>query len=111
MTITPVALWGPTQLDITVAPLYTSPLNGIAVIKRAVFTNTSTDPQTITVYVVRNGDSPDATNIVIDARAISAGDTDLAPELANLVLGGGDSVQALASLNAVVNATASGYRQ
>lgn len=104
-----IVLAGPATLGTSVAALYTAPAGVKAVVVRAaVFTNTSGSARTFTVYVVRSGGSPGAGNIVINAQSVAAGAAYVSSELANLVLGAGDSVQALASATSSINAVLSG---
>lgn len=109
MTVSAAVLTPSTQLTASAAAIYTSQTRGTAMIKRAVFTNTDTVSQTITVYRVASGGSAGATNIVIDAYSLTAGQAYVAPELSNMVLAGGDAIYAKASAGAVVNVTMSGY--
>lgn len=78
------------------------------VIKSAVFTNTDTVARTITVHRVPSAGSASAGNMVISAFSLSAGQAYVAPELANMVLNAGETLQALASTAAVVNINVSG---
>lgn len=111
MTITAAALWPETQLGSSATTLYTSSLNGIAVIKRAVFTNIDTTTRLLTVYVVPNSGSPALANAIIDAFPVSAGQAYVSPELSNLVLTGGVTLQALSDVANKINAIGSGFTQ
>lgn len=108
-TITPAVLQGGVQLGLTATVLYTAPANTKAVARRAVFTNVDSATQTFTVYVVRAGGSPGAANTVVSSYSLASGQAYISPELANLVLGPGDSIQALASKATSINAMVSGY--
>lgn len=109
-TTTPAVLQAGTQITTGAVAYVTGGANARAIIKRAVFTNVTSGAVTITVYRVPSGGSPGATNIIIDARPVAAlPGTDLAPELANMVLNAGDTIQCLASANASINFFASGY--
>ena len=109
MTITPAALWGPTQVAGTATALYTCPIAVTAVIKRVTFLNTDTVAVTLTVHLVRSGGSATAANKLINALPLSANQTYQSPELANLVLTAGDAIQALASTASKINSTGSGF--
>lgn len=111
MTLNPAALWGPEPINSTIETLLTVAANGQVIIKRAVFTNTHTGPATLTVHVVRSGDSADTTNIMIDAYPLSSGQAYVSPELANCVLDPGDTIQAVSSNANVILALGSGYSQ
>lgn len=107
--VTPAVLSQSLQLTTSAVVYVTGSLNGQTIIKRGVFTNVTAGAITITVYRVTNGGTAGATNILIDARSIAALGTDLAPELANMVLNAGDTVQCLASAGSSINFTASGF--
>ena len=111
MTTTPAILCPSTQLGASVATLYASQANGTAIVKRAVFTNTDTVTHKITVYRVPSGGTPGASNILINALAVSAGQAYVSPELSSMVLIGGDSIQAFADTASKVNAVISGFTQ
>ncbi len=109
MTITPAALQPGVSLTNAAASIYTTPANGQAVIRRAVFTNHDSSPHVITVHRVPSGGSVLTANMLIDARRLTPGESYVSPELANMVLDAGDSIQAFADANSVVNAFMSGY--
>lgn len=77
-------------------------------IKRAVFVNTTATPTTITAWRIANGGTADITNEIIPQRPIAALATDLAPELAGMVLNAGDTIACEAGVVATVNFFASG---
>lgn len=96
--------------------LTASPVNAVigqansqTVIKRAVFVNTTTVAVTITAFRVLSAGTAGVTNEIIPARSLAAGATDLAPELAGMVLNGSDTIQCQAGTTAVVNFFASGF--
>tara|TARA_R110000868_G_scaffold143298_1_gene361346 strand:- start:5031 stop:5375 length:345 start_codon:yes stop_codon:yes gene_type:complete len=107
--VTPAVLCAATQITNAAATYITGAAASQTIIKRAVFNNITAGAVTITVYRVASGGSAGTTNEVISARPVSAGATDLAPELANMVLNAGDTIQAKASANTSVNMTASGF--
>lgn len=94
------------QLTNADAAIVTATANVTTVVKRAVFTNTSGSPVTLTVNVVPNAGSSTASNRVIDPqkRTLAAGESYVAPELAGVVLAGGDMIRGLASANTAVTA-------
>lgn len=108
-TASPAVLCPETQLTNSVATYITGPANSKIVIKQASFTNGTGGAVTITVHRVVSAGTAGATNIVIPARSIAAGAVDRAPELFNMVLNAGDTIQALASAAASINFTASGF--
>lgn len=110
MSINPAVLQPAIVLTTGVVAVVTGPVNGQAIIKQKVFTNTTAGAVTITVYRVPNGGTPGTGNIIIAARSIGpAPGTDLAPELANAVLNAGDTIQAEASAGTAINFFASGF--
>lgn len=108
-----------TTIPIVLQPglvLTTAPVNGIiggansqTTVKRAVFVNTTTVAVTITAFRVLSAGTAGVTNTIIPGRSLAAGATDLAPELAGMVLNGGDTIQCEAGTTAVVNFFASGF--
>jgi hypothetical protein len=96
---------------LTASPLayVTGQANSQVIIKRAVFTNTTSGAVTFTVYRVPSSGTPATGEIIISARSIAANGTDLAPELSNMVLNAGDTIQAEASAATSINMFASGF--
>ncbi|CAB3731146.1 hypothetical protein [Paraburkholderia rhynchosiae] len=110
MTITALPLVPDATLTNADANYYTCPVNTTAVVKRAVFTNTSASAVTITANVVRSGGSVAASNQIITSQPIAPQSTYVSPELAGLTLSAGDAIHAVASANSVVNFMASGIQ-
>ena len=108
MTIKVSRLVPGSQLTNATATYYTTPVNTSAVVKRAVFCNTTGLAATITVYVVPSGGAAGVTNEIIAAYSIAAGASYVSPELAGVVLGPGDTLQALSGTNAAVTIVVSG---
>ena len=108
-TVTPSVLCPETEITNTAAIYITGPANAQVIIKRGVFTNVTGGAVTITVHRVVSAGSVAAANMLISARSVAAGETDLAPELANMVLDAGDTIRAFASANTSINFTASGF--
>lgn len=107
--VSPAVLCPETQITNAAVAYIIGGINSQTIIKRAVFNNVTAGAITITVNRVTSGGSVATTNEIISARSIAAGSTDLAPELANMVLNAGDSVFAKASANTSINFTASGF--
>ncbi len=91
------------------AAIYTCPANSKVIITSAVFTNTDTGAQTMTVYVVPSGGSALAATTVIDAQPMATLSAYVSPELANQVLAAADSIHGVASAAAKITYTRSGY--
>jgi len=106
-TITPANLCNST-LTASAATYVTASGTSNIVIKSAVFTNTDASARTITVHRVASGGSATTGNRVITAFSLSAGQAYVAPELTNMVLAPGETLQALASSASVVNIQVSG---
>lgn len=110
MTVRAQRLVPGSQLTTAAVAYYTSPTGTTAVIKRAVFSNTTAAPQTITVNVVPAAGAVAAANQVINARTVAPGESYVSPELAGVVLGAGDSLQALSSAGAAITLMVSGIQ-
>lgn len=106
-TIAPANL-GAGTLTASAAAYVTAGGASTVIIKSAVFTNTDSSARTITVHRVPNAGSATTGNRVISAFSLSAGQAYVAPELANMVLAPGETLQALASVTSVVNIAVSG---
>lgn len=107
--VTPVVLQAAGSLTTSAAVYITGAANSQTIIKRVVFNNITGGALTITVYRVPAGGSALPGNQIISTRSIAANSTDLAPELAGMVLDAGDTIQALASAAASIAMFASGY--
>jgi len=106
-TVTLVQLVAPVQLAASDTALYTTPANTTAKIGRAVFTNTSGSPVTITAAITTGGVLT-AANTLISARTLAPGEAYVSPELAGAVLQAGSALHALAGSGGAVTFTASG---
>lgn len=107
-TISPQNL-GAGTLTAAAATYVTATGTSYVIIKNATFTNTDTVARTITVHRVPNAGSATTGNRIISATSLNAGQAYVAPELANLVLAPGETLQALASSAGVVNIAVSGF--
>jgi hypothetical protein len=109
-TATPAVLSPSAQLTGSVATYITGAPNGQTIIKNAVISNTTTLAATVTIYRVPTGGSPLATNVVVYQRSVGAlPGTYLAPELINMTLNPGDTIQCVAGTASAPNFTASGF--
>ena len=106
-TITLVQLVAPAQLPNADASAYTAPALTSAKIGRAVFTNTTGGPVTITAGITTGGALAAATTL-ISAMTLAAGQAYVSPELAGAVIPPGSSLRAYASAATSVTFTASG---
>lgn len=106
MAIQPAVLQGGVALGVASSVLYLAPVATRAVVKRAVFTNSTGAAVTLTVSITRSGG---AALTLISAQSVSANSAYTAPEMANLVLAPGDAVGALCSSAASIVAVISGF--
>jgi hypothetical protein len=82
----------------TATAYYTTPANlKKAIIRSVSFLNTDTVPQTVTVHLVPSGGTASATNMLISARSMNAGETYYCNDLDGKVLEAGGMLQCLAS--------------
>lgn len=105
-SVTPASLQPGLVLTTSNAVMVTGATKSQTIVKRAVFTNVTNAAVTFSVTLLPFGGSG---LVIIPQRTIALFGTDLAPELSNLVLNGGDEIVALASAGAAVNAFASGF--
>lgn len=107
--VTPAVIQPGTTVATVATPYMVGQANAQTIIKRAVFTNTGTVANSLTVYRVPSGGTAAVGNELF-LRSIGGQSTDLAPELSNMVLNAGDSIQALVNTGTVgVNVFASGF--
>jgi hypothetical protein len=95
----------PAQLTGSVTTLYTVPASTTTYVRSIILTNDTTSAVTATIHLVPTGGSADATNILINAKAIP---TDGSPLVYNfgedqVVLEAADTIQGLASTTTQVN--------
>lgn len=115
MTIRAIAIARSLQLPAAVAAQFTSPVNAVTIIKRAVFTNTSAGVRAVTVHVVPSGGAVSNATMLINGQSLAippgAGSSYVAPELAGIVLQAGDTLQCFADVAASVTLNANGIQQ
>lgn len=96
------------QLTNAAATYYTVSANTKAIIKRLSFCNTTANNRTVTAYLITSGGSAGATNTLVSARTIAAGETWSCPDAEGQVLEAGGFIQALADANSAITIIASG---
>lgn len=96
------------QLTTSAATYYTAPTATTTIIQAVVLTNTTAGAVTATVHLVASGGSASASNTVLSARSLSAGETYIVPGCSGMVLPTGATLQALASANTSISILASG---
>lgn len=85
-----------------VSAIYTVPANTTTRITAASFCNTTDNARTVTVHLVKAGESPSAANMVINQYVVGPRETWTSPHLSQ-VLSAGDTIQAAADVaNALV---------
>lgn len=109
MTASPARIVSGSQLT-TSAVTYATATNEKIRIERITLCNTTAGAITATVYLVPSGGSAGATNTVISAKSIAAGETYKCPELIGAVIETGGTLQALASANTSITIVGSGWR-
>jgi hypothetical protein len=106
-TVATLQLVAPFQLANADAAVYTVPALTTAKIGRAVFTNTSASPVTITAGITTGGALTAATTL-ISARSLAPGEAYVSPELAGAVIPAASQLRAFSSAATTVTFTASG---
>ena len=102
MSYTLVAI-APAQLTATVATYYTVGANKKARVLNLTVCNSTGTARTFTVHRVPSAGTASATNMVISARPISAGETQIVREFIGKVLAAGETIQALADAATAVS--------
>lgn len=108
MAITPAKLIAGSQLTTAAATYYTAPANTKAIIHNMTIMNNTSGALTFTVHIVNSGASESASNMVISARTIAAGETYTCPEVVGKVLSATGTIRALASAGTSVSIMADG---
>jgi len=107
MAVTPKAIIAAQQLTNANATYYTA-TNIKTIIDKMTLTNTTAGAVTATIDLVDSGGSAGASERMISARSIAAGETYICPEVVGHVLNAGDTIQGLASANTSITIRASG---
>lgn len=97
------------QLTTSAATYYTVPANTITTISACSLTNSTATARTATVYLVPSGGTADATNIILSARTIAAGETYNVAAAIGQTIPAGATIQALAEAGTAITIVASGY--
>ena len=90
------------QLTTSAAPYYTAPSGTTSTVNNLSLTNTSSGVVKVTLYRVPNAGTPGASNALLSAYSLSAGQTYVPPQAIGLQLEGGMTLQALADTAAAV---------
>lgn len=100
MAITRKRLVSGSQVATTSTTYYTAAASTRAVIGAAAVCNTTGTADQITIYLVPSAGSADATNTLISARTVAAGETYACPELIGQVIETGGTIRAKATTSA-----------
>lgn len=115
MTVRATPIVRNVQLPAAVGVQFTGPVNTVTIIKRAVFTNTSAGVRTVTAHVVPSAGAVANSTMLINGQSLAippgAGSSYVAPELAGVVLGAGDTLQCFADAAAGVTMNVNGIQQ
>lgn len=85
-------------LGTSISTLYTAPVNGLGTrVVAFALTNDNAAPQTFDLHIVPSGGSADATNRLIKAFGLDAGEDDSPIAIINQLVPAGGTIQALAS--------------
>lgn len=107
MAISPKRLIAGSQIAATATTYYTA--TGVkARIDSCALTNTTAGAVTATVHLVPSGGSADATNCILSAKSLNAGETYIVPGAIGQWLEAGGTIQALASAATSIAIVASG---
>lgn len=107
MAVSPKGIIASQQLTNANVTYYTS-TNIVTIIDKMTLCNTTAGAVTVTVDLVDSGGTAGASERVISARSIGAGETYTCPEVVGHILNSGDTIQALCSANTSVTIRASG---
>lgn len=107
--IIPQKLVAGSQLTTSAATYYTAGTNVKAVITNMTLTNTTGTARTATVHVISAGASESASNMIISARVIAAGETYNCPEAIGKVMLATGTIRALAEANTAISLQVDGY--
>lgn len=97
------------QLTTSAATYFTSPSNTFTTIAACTLTNTTAGAITATMYLVPLAGSPTASNCILSARVLAAGETYNVGSAIGQTLAAGGMIQALAGAAASISLVASGY--
>jgi hypothetical protein len=107
MTITPTVLIEPKLAEATNTVQYTA--DGVnAIVDKFTVTNNGADAETITINVVTNLGTADASNRIVNARNIEVGECYTCPEMVGQVLLDADYISTTASAATTLTIRASG---
>ena len=87
---------------------YTAPTGTRALVDKFTATNTSGGAVTLSVNIVTSGGAAGTANLIVQAKAIAAGECYTLPEIVGAALGAGDFISTIASAATSITIRASG---
>ena len=108
MTITAKALIEPLAITNAQVTQYTAPASTRTIIDKFTATNTSGSAATLSVNLVVSAGAAAASNLIISAKSLAAGECYTCPEIVGHILNAGDFISTLAGTTAVITVRASG---
>lgn len=97
------------QLTTSAATYYTVPANTLTTISACTLTNTTGGAVTATMHLVPTGGTADATNCILSARTIAAGESFNVGSAIGQTMAAGGTLQGLAGSATSITLVASGY--
>lgn len=98
------------QITTGATTYYTTPANTITTIAACTLTNTTAGAVTATMHLVPSGGFATASNMILSARTIAAGESYNVGSAIGQTLAAGGTIQALASAGTSITLMASGYQ-
>lgn len=108
MTVTAKPLFNPLQAQNAETMQYTTPAGVRTIIDKFTGTNTTAGAVTLTVKLVASGGAASASNTIVSAKTLAAGEAYTFPEVVGHVLNPGDFISTLASAATSITIRASG---
>lgn len=97
------------QLTTSAATYYTTPANTLTTISACTVTNTTGTAQTLTMHLIPQGGSASASNMIVSARVVAAGESFNVASAIGQTMAAGGFLQALAGAATSLTLVASGY--
>lgn len=108
MTVTAKALFAPLQAQNAETTQYTTPAATRTIIDKFTGTNTTGAAATLTVKLVASGGAASASNTIVSAKNLAAGECYTFPEIVGHVLNPGDFISTLAGTATAITIRSSG---
>lgn len=108
MTVTAKALFNPLQAAAANTSQYAAPAGTRTIIDKFTGTNTTGAVATLTINLVASGGAASASNTVVSAKTLQAGEAYTFPEVVGHVLNPGDFISTLAGTAAAITIRSSG---